>query len=170
VKHFIILLFAVLPLATLSAQAPKFGHIDINQLFMVMPEYNTIQKTLDSETAKLESQFTDMREELQKLESDYAQNAASLSQQQRQAKEAEYMTMLEKVQAFFTESQQKLQQRQQELQQPVIEKLHKAVDDVGAEEGFLYIFQVTQEVSFTLYRSAQSIDVTPLVKKKLSIQ
>jgi outer membrane protein len=153
----------------LSAQTLKFGHVDLNQVFTAMPEFNNIQKTLEDETSKLEMQFTVMREELQKLEDDYTRNLANLTPQQRQAKETEYTEMAEKVQNFYISAQQTLQQKQYELQMPVLEKLLKAVETVGEEEGFLYIFQVNAERELTLYRSTKSIDVTPLVKKKLGV-
>jgi outer membrane protein len=154
----------------LSAQTLKFGHVDLNEVFTEMPEFNNIQKTLDDETSKLEMQFTVMREELQKLESEYAKNREKLTAQQRQEKEKEYTEMAEKVQAFFTNAQQSLKQKQQELQTPVLDKLLKAVQAVGDEEGFLYIFQINSERELTLYRSQKSVDVTPLVKKKLGVK
>ena len=82
----------------LSAQTLKFGHIDVNQVFMSMPEFNSIQKTLDDETSRLEMQFTVMREELQKLEDDYTKSHDKLTPQQRQEKESEYSVMAERVQ------------------------------------------------------------------------
>ena len=45
----------------------------------------------------------------------------------------------------------------------------KAVETVGDEEGFIYIFQINSQVEVTLYRSSQSVDVTPLVRKKLGL-
>ena len=171
IKHLLLIFMATLPFTGIFAQAPKFGHIDMNALFMVMPEYSAIQKTLDEETTRLESQLTVMREDLTKLEREFEQTAASLTPQQQEQKQTEYMEMLERVQTFFSNAQETLQQRQMELQQPVIEKLHKAIDDVGAEQGMLYIFQVNvQQASFVLHYSSQSVDVTPFVKKKLGIQ
>jgi outer membrane protein len=163
----LLLLALALSCLSLSAQTLKFGHVDLNEVFMVMPEFKNIQKTLDDETSKLEMQFTVMREELQKLEDDYTKNLATLTTQQRQAKETEYTEMAEKVQNFYINAQQTLQQKQQELQMPVLEKLLKAIENVGEEEGFLYIFQINSERELTLYRSSKSIDVTPLIKKKL---
>ena len=154
----------------LSAQTLKFGHVDLNEVFTAMPEFNKIQKTLEDETSKLEMQFTVMREELQKFEDDYTKNQNKLTTQQKQAKEKEYREMAEKVQNFFTNAQQTLKQRQQELQTPVLDKLLKAVQTVGEEEGFLYIFQINSERELALYRSPKSIDVTPLVKKKLGVK
>ena len=169
-KYLILLCTIAFSGFNLTAQQLKFGHVDLNQVFTAMPEFTKIQKTLEDETSKLEMQFTVMREELQKLEDDYTKNRDKLTTQQKQAKEKEYTEMAEKVQNFFTNAQQTLKQRQQELQTPVLDKLLKAVQIVGEDEGFLYIFQINSERELTLYRSPKSIDVTPLVKKKLGIK
>jgi len=170
VKKYLLMLLIVISGFGLSAQTLKFGHLDVNQVFMAMPEFNTIQKTIEDETSRLEMQFTNMREELQKFENEYEKIASNLTPQQRQDKEREYSEMAEKVQQFFTNAQQTLQQRQYELQMPVMDKMLKAIEEVGDEEGFLYIFQINSEYELTLYRSSKSIDVTPLIKKKLGVK
>ena len=153
--------------SALNAQTLKFGHVSLESIAAEMPEYKQIQTILDAETSKLENQFTTMREELTKIESDYQQKAATLTPAERQAKETELMEMQGKVQAFFENAQQTLQQKNQELQLPVMDKLNKAIDAVGAEGGFLYIFEI--KAGLALYHSSQSIDVTSLVKAKLGI-
>ena len=170
VKKYLLFLLMVISGYGLSAQTPKFGHLDVNQVFMAMPEFSTIQKILEDETSKLEMQFTVMREDLQKFEEDYEKIAANLTPEQRQAKAREYSEMEEKIQQFFTNAQQTLQQRQYELQMPVMDKMLKAIEAVGDEEGFLYIFQINSEIELTLYRSSKSVDVTSLIKSKLGIK
>jgi len=165
-----LLFFAVALLfigTALIAQTPKFGHVNLESIAIEMADYKQIQTILDAETSKLENQFTTMREELSKIESDYKQKAATLTPTEREAKEKEMMEMQGKVQAFFENAQQTLQQKNQELQLPVLDKLNKAIDAVGAEGGFLYIFEI--KAGLTLYHSSQSIDVTSLVKAKLGI-
>ena len=168
-KYLIILIF-ILSGFGLFAQTMKFGHIDVNQVFMTMPEYHNIQKTLDDEISKLELQFTVMREELQKLEDDFMRNMSTYTPLERQTKELEYTEMERKVQEFYLNAQTSMQQRSTELQTPVIERLLKAIEEIGDEEGFIYIFQNSPEVRLTLYYSSQSIDVAPLLMKKLGLK
>lgn len=166
-KLFIFGVLLMVSAATLTAQTPKFGHVDVESVLMEMPEYKNIQTVLEQETGKLEDQFTTMREELGKLETNYQQTAQSLTDTERQTKESELMAMQQKVQTFYSNAQQSLQQKNQELQMPVLEKLMKAIQTVGDEGEFLYIFEVKS--GLTLYQSSQSVDVAPLVKTKLGI-
>jgi outer membrane protein len=167
VKLLFLAIFMVLAASALQAQAPKFGHVSMEAVALEMPEYKQIQTVLDAETSRLESQFTTMKEELGRLEQEYQQKAATLTQEERKAKETELMEMQGKVQAFFENAQKTLQQKNQEMQVPVLDKLKKAIDAVGVEGGFLYIFEVKS--GLTLYHSSQSVDITPLVKAKLGI-
>ena len=153
--------------SALKAQTLKFGHIDVEAILTEMPEYKNIQTVLEAETTKLEGQFTTMKEELGKLETDYQQKASTLSAEERAAKEKELTEMQQKVQAFFQNAQKSLQEKNQEMQTPVWEKLNNAIDEVGVEEGFIYIFEVKS--GLTLYYSTKSIDIAQMVKTKLGI-
>jgi outer membrane protein len=62
-------------------------------------------------------------------------------------------------------AQQSLAQKEQQLLGPIIEKVQKAINEVGTESGLVYIFDLGSQV--ILYHSSQSVDVAPLVKAKL---
>jgi len=47
-------------------------------------------------------------------------------------------------------------------------KVQKAIDEVGQEQGLIYIFDISTQV--VVYHSDKSIDCAPLVKAKLGAQ
>jgi outer membrane protein len=49
----------------------------------------------------------------------------------------------------------------------MLEKADKAVKEVGAEKGLVYVFDMSARV--ILYNSKESLDLLPLVKVKLAI-
>ncbi|MFV0397737.1 MAG: OmpH family outer membrane protein, partial [Bacteroidales bacterium] len=55
----------------------------------------------------------------------------------------------------------------QELQAPIAEKMRKAIQEVGEENGLIYIYDASNPAF--LYISSKSIDVMSMVKKKLGI-
>ena len=61
--------------------------------------------------------------------------------------------------------QNDLAQMEQTVLAPMIERVRKAIQDVGAEQGFTYIFDTSTGV--TLYNGGE--DVTELVKTKLGM-
>ena len=58
-----------------------------------------------------------------------------------------------------------MNQLQQQLLEPVNKKIHDAIQSVGAENNYTYVFDVASVV----YVSPTADDITQLVKTKLGI-
>ncbi len=154
-----------------SAQSGfKFGHVNTQSILSVMPELKTIEEQLNTEYKQLETQLTDMQETLKGLQQEYVQKMQTntLSPEERSSLETQIQEMNQKVQMFYQQSQQSLQAKEQELKTPLFEKVTNAIKEVGAENGFLYIFE--EVGGLTVYKGVKSVDVAPLVKAKLGIQ
>ncbi len=149
-----------------QAQTLKFAHIDSQALIQAMPETATAQKTLQEQAKGLEDQLADMQKEFQTKLADYTQKSDSLTDIVRQAKEEDLRNLQERIQSFNSSAQQKLQQKQSELMQPVFDKANKAIEEVAKQQGVIYVF----DSNAVLYKSNASIDLLPLVKTKLGIK
>lgn len=150
------------------AQGLKFGHIDTEAVFTAMPEMALVEKTLEEEYKKQELQLTSLQEQLKTKQDDYTKIAKSLTPEVRAEKEGELMEFNQRIQNFYTLAQQQLQAKQRELQAPLVKKVEQAIQEVGEENGFIYIFE--KEAGLAVYNSNKSIDVAPLVKAKLGIK
>lgn len=164
-----ILTLILLSVTSLKAQqALKFGHINSSELIALMPEMKTVQSQLESDYKEKENQLSSMQQELQTKQVEYQQSATALTPNERSQKEQEIGEMSQKIQNYYTLAQQQMQAKQQELQVPIIQKLQQAIQEVGEEQGFLYIFDLASRVP--VFNSDKSIDVTPFIKAKLGIQ
>ncbi|MDY0160507.1 MAG: OmpH family outer membrane protein, partial [Bacteroidales bacterium] len=67
------------------------------------------------------------------------------------------------IQNFQASAQSDLQLKEQELIEPIYDKIKNAINEVGEAEGLLYIF----DESTLLYHSNESVDVTDKVKLKV---
>ena len=148
-----------------QAQTLKFAHIDSQALIQTMPETAAAQKALQEQAKGLEDQLSDMQKEFQTKLADYTQKSDSLTDIVRQAKEEDLRNLQERIQSFNSSAQQKLQQKQSELMQPVFDKANKAIEEVAKQQGVIYVF----DSNAVLYKSNASIDLLPLVKTKLGI-
>lgn len=154
---------------SISAQSlVKFGHIDTQALLMSMPEWSIA-------ISKLEDLKTDQNEKLKKLQDDfqqkmqlYSEKKALLNPEAVNASEQELETMRETINTLFEDGNALLQQKEQELTEPVIKKALQAIKTVGTKEGFLYIFDSTKGT--TVFNSEQSIDILSMVKVLLGIK
>jgi outer membrane protein len=166
---FLFLLLA-LPLAVMNVHGQtkfKFGHIDSQALLQKMPEMDKAMSAMEDLQTNNNEKLKMMQGELQKLNSKYANESKTLDAITRQSREKELQMMNQNIQNFYQTAQQDLQQKQTELTQPIVDKARKAVEEVGKENNFTYIFDLAQ--GEVLYMGDQSIDIMPLVLKKLGI-
>lgn len=146
----------------------KFGHLNSNDLFALMPEKAVAQKTLQDYSKQLEDQLVAMQDELEKKYTDYQANQATLTDVVKKTKEEELTAMQQRIQTFQTNAQQELQKKESELLQPIIEKAKKAIEEVSKENGYTYVFDTG--TGSLLYWPKDADDIMPLVKTKLGIK
>lgn len=158
-------LLAFLPL-TLSAQM-KFGHIDKADLLSKMPKVIEVQKTLEASGTKAEADLKEMSDEYDKKLADY-QSATTMSDAMRKNKEADIMQTQQRIQDFQQNAKDELDKQQEQLLSPILKEFEDAVKAVAKEGSFTYIFD-TSPGSPVLF-AMDSLDIAPLVKKKLGLQ
>ena len=124
------------------AQQPKFGNVNTQEILMNMPELKDVQTQLETEYKQKETQLTTMQEDLKKQQDDYMKIAETMTPQDRAAKEQELQQMGQKVQNYYMLAQQQLKAKEQELKMPLLNKVQTAIQEVGDENGFLYIFEI----------------------------
>ncbi len=165
-KLSVVLLFVVAA-TTVNAQNLKFGHIDLQALIQVMPERATAETNFNSFQSELEDVLAEMQTNYQQKLKELEQLGEGASEIKRNAKVTEIQDIQQRIQNYQVTAQQQLQQKQGELLQPVFDKAEAAIGEVAKEQGLMYVFDTGSNV--VLYKSNQSMDVLPLVKKKLGI-
>ena len=147
-----------------SAQV-KLGHIDIQKLIPTLPETVAAQKQLETKQAEIEKELVSMQEAFQAKVAEYEKNAKTYSEVVLANKQQELHEMQQRIIRFREIATNELQKTQQDLMNPIINKVMEAIKAVGKENGFSYIF----DVATLVFMSDNSEDVLPLVKKKLGI-
>jgi outer membrane protein len=166
-KKIALVLLCALPF-TLMAQEVKLGHVNSQEILTLMPERTTIEKTLSDLQSQWEKEAVKMREEYVAKVKEFQEKQATMPESIKQARQSEIADIEQRITTLNQTAQTDIQKKQQELFNPVIEKVKKAINEVGTENGYLYIFDLsTQSIVF---QSAKSNDVTPLVKKKLGLK
>ncbi len=162
-----ILMIALLALP-LSLSAQKFGHINSQELLMLMPERTEIEKTIETFAKEYETELLKLREEFYAKIQEFQEKEATMPEGIKQARQSEMAEMEQRINTFQNTAQTDIQNKQQSLLNPVIEKVKKAINEVGVENSFTYIFDMaTQSI---LYQGTDATDVLPLVKAKLGLK
>jgi len=164
-KKIVIFLLCAFPMLAIAQD--KFGHTNSEELLMSMPEIATIEKTMDELQTQWESEMLKMREEYFAKIKEFQDKQATMPESIKNARQSEIIELEQRITTFQQTASADLQNKQQELLTPVIEKVRKAINEVGAENNYTYIFDLAQRG--IVYQSSKANDVTDLVKKKLSI-
>ena len=163
-KHILLLAFVAL-LGMTDAVAQKFGHLDAQDILLTLPERAEAQTSIEAAAAEYETEVSRMQSELETKFADYQAKAATWPDAIRQQKERELQQLDAGLQEFGMTIQNDLAQMEQQLLAPMIERVRDAIEAVGKEQGFIYIFDTSTGV--TLYNGGE--DVTDLVKTKLGM-
>ena len=159
---------ALLNVNTTNAQTFKFGHIDSQELLASLPERESAEATLKKHATLLETQQKSMSDELNKKYAEYLQEKDQLSDLVRATREKDLQDLQQRIAIFNQQAMKELEDKEQQLIAPIIEKVTNAIKEVGKENGYTYIFDLATRT--VVYHSDQSTDVTPLVRKKLGLQ
>lgn len=151
------------------AQSFKFGHINSEELITAMPEFDSANVKLEAYRKELINYLELMSVELNNKSDAYNKELKNLTDLVKQTKEQELIDLNRKIQEFQTNAQEKLQQKQVELFQPVYAKVDKAIKDVGKENGFLYVFDISKG-SLLYFDETKSTNVMALAKAKLGLK
>lgn len=166
------LIVVVLALLTFGGNAMaqkniKLGHINSNDLMQIMPGRDSAQAALQKEVEDLQAEFATLQKEYETKVNDYMAKRDQLSELIRKTKENDLQAMATRLEENRQKAEKQLEERQEALLKPIVDRAKKAIEEVGKENGYTYIFDAG--VGAVLY-SQDSDDIMPLVKKKLGLK
>jgi outer membrane protein len=147
--------------------AQTLGYTNSAALLMEMPETAAADQQLETYQQQLQAEFAEKESNLATLYEAYIAeaNTGNLTRVQMQEKEAELMQLQQELQLLDQQLLVKYQEKREALYTPILNKLQTAIDQVGQENGYTMIFDVS--VMNLLLFADDTDDVTELVKAKL---
>lgn len=172
-KRFIGIAAATIILAFVGQEAKsqnlKFGHINRNELIQALPEFDSANVKLQSFQKELVNALELMSVELNNKNDTYTKENKNYTEIVRKTKEQELVDMNRRIQEFQNNAQEQLQNKQAELFQPITVKADKAIKDIGKENGFIYVFDLSSG-QLIYFDESKSTNVMPLAKAKLGLK
>jgi outer membrane protein len=163
-KKTIVTSLLFLSFALSSAFAQKMGHVSLDSLISLMPEYKTAKEKSEGKLKSLEGFLMNLKNEydmkVQKAQTDYEK----MSDIERKNIEEELAGMQQRIQSRQAEAQNEYQAYSNNMMKPIYDKAKKAIDKVAKANGYRYIFDTG--IGNVLY-SEPADDVLLLVKKEL---
>ncbi len=161
-------LIAILIALPLSALAQKFGVVDVQAVFSLMPETTAAQAQFTEASKKYEDEFAKLNEEMEKKVAEFQtlQKDTTTPETIKERRLQEMQELDQKIQQFRNTVTMDLQRQQEQLMAPIQQKIQDAIKAVGQEGNYTFIFENTMP----LYTGVAVEDVTPALKAKLGIK
>jgi outer membrane protein len=149
-----------------SAAAQKTGYIRVDDVVRLMPETAKVQTTLEKfQSDSLQPRFNYTLSEFQRKDSMVNGKDSLKTPAAARAKMREEMQQdMYELQNWQQLSQQLVQNKQEQLLEPIYAKAVTAIQAVAKESGYTYVY--TKDA---LLVAPESDDLLPLVAKKLNL-
>ncbi len=159
-KIVLILLFAVV---SVNAQKLKIGYIDSEVILSQYPPAIKAQSDLDALVAKwrsqLDSMMQDYQQELAAVQKQFP-NMPPEKQQEVQQKMAQKEMMINQFQQQkFGQPNGEIYQKNQEILEPIKQKIRDAIKQVAKAEKMSFVFDSNQSIPVLLYGD-EKYDIT----------
>ncbi len=139
-----LLLIAVFTLGLSTiANAQKVGHIDFEKLVAEMPETKTLKLDMEKLGKTYQDEILGMEKELESTRKKYIAESNTQTQGTNDKRAQELQAQNAKVEQARRFAYQDMQKKQNDGLQPIIEKAQKAIDEVAAAKGVLYVLDAS---------------------------
>jgi outer membrane protein len=158
-------------IANVNAQTTKIGYTNVDYILNNIPDAKDIEAKLKTEKAQYDKLLQDKIAAFQTKYEDYQKNGATMSAVIKADREKELQSGQTAIQEFQQNSESALQQKQQQLLAPVLEKIDKTVKEVAKENAYTYVFNTDAGPGTTpiLLVAPDADNISDLVFKKLGV-
>lgn len=165
-KKIILMMLIALPVSLIAQD--KLAYVNVQEIFQVMPDLSDVEKNIADLNEQYKKELENMYEEYYTKAKEYQDNMATMAESIKAKRQSEISDMEKRITTFQQSANEDLQRKQMELYSAIRAKILKATSEVGTENSYTYIFDISSQ-SVAFY-SPKAVDVTPLVKKKLGLK
>jgi outer membrane protein len=164
-RAFILSVLLVFCLAATASAEVKIGFVDMKNVIAKSESGSKAMEQLKTQFKDMKDNLDAQKKSLDALKDELQKQSMMLSQEAKQDKEAQYKRKVRDFQDMGQNYQRKLQQAEQTLSKPIIDKLLQVVQDYGKKNGFTAIFD--KQASGLVFHQ-DSVDVTNAIIAELN--
>lgn len=151
-------------------QYPHFGFLSYNEVMKAMPEYAQAIKSLDELKATYDKEMERSESDFSKKYAEYLDGQKSFPENIMLKRQKELQVLMEQSIQFKKEAQELLSKSEEELMQPVTERLKSAIIEVGKSKRYAFILNTDANAYPFINTDGEAEDCTDAVLTKLGIK
>jgi len=151
-----------------TSHAQKIGYVNSQKILATYKEALDAQEKLDKINQEWEAEGREMQKQFQELNEQLDSQSLLLSEERKAEKQQELQSLYMKIQQYSAEKwgqNGEFFKKQEELMQPVFDKVNAVIKGIGEDEGFDYIFDTVN--ANIVYASPNQPDLTDMVLEEL---
>jgi outer membrane protein len=156
---------AALPAAA-QAQQIKLAYVNSQQILQQAPGRAEAEATYEREAGSYRQQVQRMGDSLNTLIQAYDKDVVTLSPAAKDTRQKAIRDKEAEYQRRAQELEQRMGARQQELVQPIMDRVQQALNDIRTEEGYTMIFDVASATP-AIVSADKNLDITDKVLARL---
>ncbi|GAB6012300.1 OmpH/Skp family outer membrane protein [Viscerimonas tarda] len=163
-KKLIIFLVVIAPVS-ISAQE-KLAYIITNEVFTQMPELKDVETKLATRQEEIKKNIAAIEAEYNSTIQKFQNSTDSITQSLALDRQKVLEQLQERYETYAQNSSKELEELRGQLLTPLQQKFQKAVQEVGAEQGYTYII----DAAAIMYVNPNAVNAGNFVKAKLGIK
>jgi outer membrane protein len=124
------------------ADVAKFGIVDMQQVILTVEEGKAARSQLESEIKAKESELTKQKDELDKLNNEWKNQAALLSEEARMKKQQDFQEKFMSLRNAELEFQANIKRKEQKVTQQIAMKVAQVVDKIARSKKLNAVFEM----------------------------
>lgn len=147
--------------------AARIGYVNVGAALRSMPGWAEAESTYTREFEAVQTELQGLQASLDSAGQAFQQQSAMLSPTNRTARQRELAQQEERFQGRVQELQQQMARREQELLDPMQDRLTAIIDGLRAEGSFAVIFDIGSQAAGLIVSIDRTLDITPRVIERL---
>lgn len=148
----------------LQGQEVKLGFIDSRTIIEEAPGAKEAQEELDQQLQRYRAQVQQMGDELQQMIESFEQQQLTLSPEAKKQRRQEIEQKQQEYQRKVQQLESQAAQRQQELVEPIMNRINGVIDQIRREGEYTMIFDVS---AGAIIAADPALDLTSQVIRRL---
>lgn len=149
-----------------SAQA-KVAHINVKELMDNMPDMKAANTQLEKLNQTYTTEYNTMVEEFKKKVQQYEKEATTVTDAVNETRSKELQDMQSRIQSYQQNASKELNEKQEAIYKPILEKAKAAIQKVAKAKGYQYVLDSTVGSGVLV---ADGPDLLADVKKELGFK
>lgn len=145
----------------------KIGVVDIEKVIENYPKKLRLMEGLQKEVDAEQSKIDELTKQLNKLQDDFNAVRATLSDEQRNAKQAEIGTLVTKIKAETQQQQIQIDQKEANIRNEVFGDVETAIKTIAESEGYHLILNARALPNSSVLYASPTIDISGKVTTQL---